>query len=320
MNPARLTLDNPAFEGRLRYIHRRPAYVRRPAQYISTQTIQDVVFKPKLLVGTQPMQQEVAIAPAPVLVAPIRLVATEKTRLLAAVTDWKHILRFRLRVPKPQQLVLYAMATVLFVVGVAVSLNGFRANGQVAAQVKQLQASSSSKKSSSTGQPAAPSTTPISSSTLASYHVAADLPRYITIPKIGVNARVLQTGVTSTGAVGTPANVFDTAWYTGSAKPGKPGATFIDGHVSSWTTNGVFYNLKKLVAGDIIVIERGDGTKINYTVVKTQTYNADKVDMAAAMTPIDTSKSGLNLMTCTGDVKAGTSEFNQRILVFAVQS
>jgi sortase (surface protein transpeptidase) len=128
---------------------------------------------------------------------------------------------------------------------------------------------------------------------------------------------VLQVGVTTSGALATPSNVFDTAWYTGSAKPGQPGATLIDGHVSSWTTKGVFYGIKTLVAGDTIQIVKGDNSVLTYKVVKTQVYPAGTVDMQAAVTPVIAGQSGLNLITCTGQVIKGTSEFNQRELVFA---
>jgi len=66
-------------------------------------------------------------------------------------------------------------------------------------------------------------------------------------------------------------------------------------------------------------IERGDGTVLNYKVVQTQVYHADDVDMAAALTSVDPAKPGLNLMTCSGKVKAGTNEFQDRIVVFTVQ-
>jgi sortase (surface protein transpeptidase) len=130
-------------------------------------------------------------------------------------------------------------------------------------------------------------------------------------------ARVLQVGITKDGALATPSNVFDSAWYKQSAKPGQPGATLIDGHVSSWTTNGVFYGIKKLVAGDTITIERGDGTKLDYSVVKTMTYQADAVDMASLIKPVTAGKSGLNLITCGGKYDTKSGEFTQRIAVFA---
>jgi sortase (surface protein transpeptidase) len=125
--------------------------------------------------------------------------------------------------------------------------------------------------------------------------------------------------VSKTGALETPANVYDTAWFNQSALPGQPGAMLIDGHVSSWTTHGVFYGLKTLVAGDTIEVQRGDGTDFMYKVVRTQVYSAFSVDMKAALAPIVAGRSGLNLITCTGEVIPGTNEFNQRVMVFAEQ-
>ncbi len=123
--------------------------------------------------------------------------------------------------------------------------------------------------------------------------------------------------LTSSGAIGTPNNVYDTDWYNGSSLPGQPGAMLIDGHVSSWTTPGVFYSIKSLLAGDDIQLERGDGTMFTYKVVSTQIYQSSNVDMKAALNPITPGKPGLNLITCTGNVLAGTNEFNERVVVFS---
>lgn len=151
------------------------------------------------------------------------------------------------------------------------------------------------------------------------YQVAADLPRYIFIPKISVSAMVKQIGIVKDNQIGTPANVHDAGWYDQSAKPGQPGAMLIDGHVSSWESHGVFYDLKKLEVGDSITIQRGDGVVVSYKVSKIETYDADKVDMAAALAPINPEKPGLNLITCTGNVIKDTNEFDKRIVVFAEQ-
>ena len=166
---------------------------------------------------------------------------------------------------------------------------------------------------------AVPSTNKPSPSDFTSYHVAGDAPRYLFIDKINVGAIVRPLGVTSTGELATPSNVFDAGWYTGSSRPGKLGVTLIDGHVSSWTTHGVFYNLKSLIPGDHIHIELGNGTEIQYSVVRTKIYDHRSVDMSAVLAPVNPKKPGLNLITCTGDVIKGTNEFNQRIVVFAQQ-
>ncbi|MGC1177158.1 MAG: sortase [Candidatus Saccharimonadales bacterium] len=215
------------------------------------------------------------------------------------------------------QVILVGMAFSIFVLGLLVTVQTFQANHDAKAQVAALARKAGDKNSNASA--AIPSTNTSDSNALAHYTVAPDLPRYIKITKLGITARVLQTGITNTGALGTPNNVYDTAWYTGSAKPGQPGATLIDGHVSSWTTHGVFYNIKNLISGDTIQIVRGDGAVLNYRVMKTQVYSADNVDMHAALSPVSPAKAGLNLITCTGKVKPGTSEFNQRVIVFSQQ-
>jgi hypothetical protein len=215
---------------------------------------------------------------------------------------------------------LVAMACLVFTLGIGTSIQSLLTNNAASAQVAALSKVADTQ-STTTGQgisaTIAPSVTKPSTEAVAMYAVAADLAKYIKIPKLGVDARVLQVGVTTSGALATPSNVFDTAWYTGSAKPGQPGATLIDGHVSSWTTKGVFYGIKTLVAGDTIQIVKGDNSVLTYKVVKTQVYPAGTVDMQAAVTPVIAGQSGLNLITCTGQVIKGTSEFNQRELVFA---
>lgn len=163
----------------------------------------------------------------------------------------------------------------------------------------------------------APSSVRPSKQTVAQYNVPTTHPKYIAIPAIGIsNTPVIRLGLLSSGAIATPDNIYETGWYDGSSLPGKSGATFIYGHVSSWTADGIFYNLKKLKAGDQVTITRGDNTTLTYQVVSTKTYPYNNVDMQKVLSPIDPTKSGLNLMTCTGQIIQGTSDFNERLVVF----
>ena len=165
----------------------------------------------------------------------------------------------------------------------------------------------------------APSTVTPSATAIANYNVAPTLPRYLNIPSLGVHARVLTLGVLSNGALAAPGDIYDAGWYKESSKPGEPGAMLIDGHVSSWTSHGVFYGINELKPGDSIQVVRGDGKVYDYQVVSSQTYSSNNFNMTKALSPIDTNKPGLNLITCTGDVISGTNEFNERIVVFAKQ-
>ena len=150
-----------------------------------------------------------------------------------------------------------------------------------------------------------------------SYKVAPSFPRKISIAKIGVDSRVLALGVKSNNELKAPVNIYDTGWYEGSAKPGEQGAMLLDGHVHGPTQPGVFYNLKKLVAGDVIAVERGDGTKFNYRVVSSKTYDKENVDMAVAMSPVEAGKPGLNLITCAGSFNNQADQYEDRLVGFA---
>lgn len=168
--------------------------------------------------------------------------------------------------------------------------------------------------------PSAPSSVHPSEKAIANYQVAPDQPKYIAIPALHISrTRIIQLGLLQSGQIGVPDNIYDVGWYNGSAKPGAAGAMFIYGHVSSWTANGVFYSLKSIRPGDDITITRGDNKIFTYRVVSSKVYPYNAVDMATVLSPIDSSASGLNLMTCTGTVLKGTSEFSERLVVFTRQ-
>lgn len=157
-----------------------------------------------------------------------------------------------------------------------------------------------------------------SAKVIASYHVAPILPKYLSIPAIGISkVRVLALGLTSDNHIAVPTNSYDTGWYNASAKPGQSGAMFIYGHVAGWNQGGVFYNLKKLKPGNKIIVTRGDNTTYTYQVNSLKIYPATHVDMNAVLSPINPSKPGLNLMTCTWNIVNGKSEFYNRQVVFS---
>src|SRR5689334_11255756 len=72
-----------------------------------------------------------------------------------------------------------------------------------------------------------------------------ELPDRIIIPKIGVNAKVEQVGITFKGNMSTPKSFFDVGWYKYGTIPGNLGSAVIDGHVDNgFEMAGVFAGLK----------------------------------------------------------------------------
>jgi LPXTG-site transpeptidase (sortase) family protein len=153
-----------------------------------------------------------------------------------------------------------------------------------------------------------------------SYRVPFDMPRYLSIPKLGLkNARVLSVGLTRGGKIDAPKSIHDVGWYDGSAKPNTEGAAFIDGHTAGANIGGVFDNLPGLKNGDVVNLELGDGTMINYKVVHVETVAASRVDMLKALSVYNNLEQGLNLMTCSGNYDFRTQSYDKRTIIYTLR-
>lgn len=152
---------------------------------------------------------------------------------------------------------------------------------------------------------------------LSEYQVAADAPRLIMAPSIGLKARILEMGINPDGSMQAPINVFDSGWYTGSAKPGEEGAMVIDGHASGPTREGLFAYIDTLEPGTAITVERGDGTLVQYKVAHVESVPLEDVDMQQLLRPYGDATAGLNLITCAGEWLAGQQTYNRRVIVYA---
>jgi LPXTG-site transpeptidase (sortase) family protein len=212
---------------------------------------------------------------------------------------------------------VYGMAFIVFGIGIATSVQSILTNKTASEQVRVLSASSNS--ADNEGSSGAPSEEEPKGDYVGTYKVAPSLPRLLTISTIGVKARVLQVGVDANNRLGTPKNIFDTAWYGASSKPGEMGAVLIDGHYSGPNTKGVFSKLNRLKVGDEIGLERGDNKVFTYAVIKTETIPEASVDMSKLLVSASTTMPGLNLITCGGDYDTRSNTFSDRTVVYAVQ-
>lgn len=139
-------------------------------------------------------------------------------------------------------------------------------------------------------------------------------PKRIIIPSIKVDSYLQSVGLDKQNRVAVPTNIHLGGWFTDSARPGEPGLSIIDGHVSGRTTNGVFRNLSKLTSGDTFQVERGDGKLLQFRVIKTQTVPDDQANVP--LFAQDSSViSQLNLITCGGDFDQTSLSFADRVIV-----
>ena len=190
------------------------------------------------------------------------------------------------------------------------------------------------------------STKPVTEKEVSDYKVNPDKPRYMSIPTAGVTrARTVALGVKppagqdNSQQLDAPTNISDVGWYNCQINPiedkrcdtpKRPGdgntevAALFDAHTCfSKTLTCVFDQISSLRKGESILIERGDGQKLDYRVVKVEILNLADVDMGQAMTPIETGREGLTLITCAGTYKgavdaSGVPTASKRVLVYAV--
>lgn len=162
--------------------------------------------------------------------------------------------------------------------------------------------------------------TDVSADDRAAHVVAADKPRYLSIEKLGiVNARVREVGLTSDGALGTLANIFDVAWYRASGKPGQGGTLLMDGHNGGPSKTGVFKHLGQLVVGDVITIERGDGAVFYYEVAENKTMSVAEANsyMSTMQKSPVVGRESLSLITCTGEWSQSQRTYLSRTMLRA---
>lgn len=149
------------------------------------------------------------------------------------------------------------------------------------------------------------------------FQTAPDLPKLLSIKKLGVKARVTRLSARENSEPKSPNNIHDVGWYENSAKPAEPGATVLIGHIRGVERAGVFVDLTRLVPGDEFQLELGDGSIKNYQVVKMQAYPRGQVDFSALSMPAIEGRSGLNLLTAVAAYESN-AEVVQQLAVFAI--
>ncbi len=324
--PQKVTLNDPELRARTRLqTQSRPiTYSQRTAAPFP-KTFNDV--SP----GMQSVTAAPAVAPAPATVAtePIKKAAVfhapepyipiiqPKPQTAGFVQVAQNIQSVPEKSPKSPlisrhrvSMALTVLALLAFGGGIFVGINSLKTNRFVSAQITNLQKAK---------DPDAPQESPPAPNDLSSYQVPAAEPRFLSIEKLTIKTRVRKLGVKDNNELAAPANIFDAGWYEGSSKPDEAGAMLIDGHVQGPTKPGIFKNLDKLAVNDQLVIERGDGKKLHYHVVKTQNFDSTTMDMGVTLNSVVPQKNGLNIITCSGQYDTKTKNYSKRLVVFAVQ-
>lgn len=143
-------------------------------------------------------------------------------------------------------------------------------------------------------------------------------PTEIRIPRIGVNAQVMNVGVNPEGKIEVPApeQAHLAAWYERGPSPGETGNAVVVGHVDSYVTGpAVFFQLGALRPGDEIEIERRDGEVARFRVDRVESHPKETFPGDAVYGPAD--RPQLRLVTCGGIFDDAIDDYPNNVVVFA---
>ncbi|WP_377296492.1 class F sortase [Planomonospora venezuelensis] len=139
------------------------------------------------------------------------------------------------------------------------------------------------------------------------------VPSRIDIPSLGIKAPLMKLGVTDGEVELPPYEKPEVAgWVKDTAVPGDRGAAVILGHVDTKSDPAVFYELRKMRAGQAIEVVRSDGRVAQYRVdsieqVDKDSFPADRVYL----------EDGLRLITCGGKFDWDRNEYDDNVIVYA---
>ena len=146
-------------------------------------------------------------------------------------------------------------------------------------------------------------------------------PSRLLIPAIGINAAVEDVGIVPNGKwagdmeTPTQSRWEHVGWYDAGPRPGERGSAVIDGHLDDqYGQPAVFWNLRKLHAGDEVQVVMSNGKKLTFRVSRIAYYPPQ----AAPLQDIFGNSGGiyLNLITCAGDWIPSEGQTTLRLVVY----
>ncbi len=142
-------------------------------------------------------------------------------------------------------------------------------------------------------------------------------PSRLYIPAIDLHANVEFVEVLDNGQMGVPNRSDAVGYLPNGTLPGAAGNAVMDGHYDSRNGPAVFYRLKQLKTGDIIVVKNERGEAIEFAVQSVRTYGKSAAPIAMIFGP--SAEPRLNLITCAGKFSRKLKEHQERLVVFTTR-
>jgi len=141
------------------------------------------------------------------------------------------------------------------------------------------------------------------------------VPSRLRIPTLGVDTGLIPLGLQPDGALEVPPAGVPAGWFTGAPTPGELGPAVLAGHVDWKGAPGVFYDLRRLQAGDEVSVVREDGRTLAFRVTRVEQFAKDRFPTELVYGDLD--HAGLRLITCGGSFDRRARSYVDNLVVFA---
>lgn len=141
-------------------------------------------------------------------------------------------------------------------------------------------------------------------------------PINITVEKAAINADIVTMEIVN-GVMQNPPGPWVVAWYRQTATLGEQGNVVLAGHVDYWDVGpSVFFNLRDLVAGDIVSLTGENGTRYDYAVEWSEVFDIDALTGGKLQEVVGlTERPAVTLITCGGEFDYANGEYLSRMVV-----
>lgn len=140
-------------------------------------------------------------------------------------------------------------------------------------------------------------------------------PSRVSIPAVGVAARVIRLALNSDGTMEVPNDYSVAGWYRLGPRPGEKGAAVIVGHVDSREGPAVFYRLGEVAPGDLVRVASPHRSPLSFRVYAVREY--PKSAFPTSRVYGQTTRPELRLITCGGAFDDATGHYVDNVVVFA---
>ncbi len=138
----------------------------------------------------------------------------------------------------------------------------------------------------------------------------------IEIPSIGLRSSdFVPLHVQGDGTISVPGTAQEVGLYDDGPTPGQLGPAVVAAHVDTPSgVPGIFAELGKVKAGDVVKVSRQDGTHLTFTVDRVASYRKSSFPTEAVYRG-DFTRSEIRLVTCGGPTDA-RNEYRDNVIVF----